>query len=244
MSDFDDEPTEGLEATDGPDGAADDAAPAAPTKKARSQPVPDDDWDDDDWDDDNGRGGKRDLTLVYAIVAAAIVIVLAVVLTRPSDDNGTDSGGNASGATTTQPAAPVKNWQGAVGDAVGKDGADAQKRAEAATGVYIWTDFGGWHLRSNNSQDVSVTVAADQVRVKNTDDGDDGDESSDAPFATETVVNLPAGDGKDGVGLDLGTSESATFTVTIDGTNVPADEIFLGGAEGVADANPVTFTKA
>ncbi|MGN6692960.1 MAG: hypothetical protein ACTHN0_02190 [Aquihabitans sp.] len=236
MSDFDDEPTEGLEATEPEAGTA--------TKAPRSKPVPDDDWDDDDWDDDDtGRGGKRDLTLVYAIVAAAIVIVLAVVLTRPKDDNSSSDGGNDAAATTA-PAEIVKNWQGGVGDAVGKDGADAQKRAEKGEGVYVWTDFGGWHLRSNNTQDVSVTVAADQVRVKKTDDGDDGDESGDAPFSTETTVTLPAGDGKDGIGLDLGNSESVTFTFTIDGKNVAADQIFLGGGDAVAEANPVTLTKS
>jgi len=237
VSDFDDEPTEGLEATD-------TAADEAPPRKTRSEPVPDDDWDDDWDDDDTGRGGKRDLTLVYAIIAAAVVIVLAVVLTRPKDgDSGSDANKTNDGGTTA-PAEVVKNWQGGVGDAVGKEGADAQKRAESAEGVYVWTDFGGWHLRNNNAKDVSVTVTADQVRVKKTDDGDDGDESGDTPFATETTVTLPAGDGKDGIGLDLGTSESATFTFTIDGNNVPADQIFLGGADAVADQNPVTFTKS
>ena len=239
MSDFDDEPTAG-------DDAADEATEApAPAKKPAKKPAPapDDDWDDDWDDDDDGRGGRRDMTLVYAIVAAAIVIVLAVVLTRPKDDNNTTATNDGNGAATTQVTAPVKNWQGPVGDAVGKDGADAQKRAQSAPGVYIWTDFGGWHLRSNNTSDVKVTVTADQVRVKKTDDGKDDDEKNDAPFATETEVTLPAGDGKTGVGLDLGTSESVSFTVTRDGQNIPATEIFLGGAEGVADANPVAIVK-
>ena len=231
MSDFDDEPTEGLEATDDP------AAAAAP----KAAPAPDDDWDDD-WDDEETSGTKRDMTLVYAVVAAAIVIVAVLVFTR-GDGNQTSDGGTNQAGATTQPAAPAKNWQGAVADAVGADGVDAQARAEAAPGVYIWTDFGGWHLRSNNTKDVSVTVTADQVRVKKTDDRDDGDENGDAPFATETVVTLPAGDGADGVGLDLGNSETASFTVTVDGQNVPPAEIFLGGAEGTADQNPVTFVK-
>ncbi|MCU1370915.1 MAG: hypothetical protein JWO77_2109 [Ilumatobacteraceae bacterium] len=243
MSDFDDEPTEGLEATDetGPEANA-----PKPAKKPRPQPVADDDWDDDwDDDDDGGRGSKRDLTLVYAIVAAAIVIVLAVVLTRPKDDNGTASNGNGDNpAQTTAPAEAVKNWQGPVGDAVGENGKDAQKRAEEAEGVYIWTDFGGWHLRNNGAEEVTVKVTADQVRMKKTDDGDDGDEDGDAPFATETTVTLAAGEGKEGTGLDLGNSESATFTVSIGGKNAPADQIFLGGAEGVADQNPVTFVKS
>jgi hypothetical protein len=235
VSDFDDEPTEGAEATDDAG-----AVPAATrTKRSEPRPVPDDDWDDD-WDDeDDERGPKRDLTLVYAIVAAAIVIVLAVVLTRPKDDNGTTNGNEGAAATTTAVAAPVKNWQGPVGDAVGKDGADAQKRAEGGEGVYIWTDFGGWHLRNNNTQEVTVTVSADKVRQKSGDGKGD-----DAPFATELTVKLPAGDGAEGVEIDLGDSENATFVVKAGGKDVPADQIFLGGAEGVADANPVTFVKS
>ena len=58
------------------------------------------------------------------------------------------------------------------------------------------------------------------------------------------VATLPAGDGSEGVGFDLGGSETATFTITANGQNIPAGEIFLGGAEGKADANPVTFTKS
>jgi hypothetical protein len=253
VSDFDDEPTEGLDANDEADEVAE------PPRKARSKPVPDDDWDDeeaaaprrrakakpvvdedddwdDDWDDDDDRGGpKRDMTVVWAIVAAAIVIVIAVVLTRPSDD-GSDGGGNSAAGGTSAPAEVVKNWQGDVADAVGPEGADAQARAESADGVYIWTDFGGWHVRSNGDQEVTVVVAADQVRQT----GEGGDEE----FATETTLTLPAGDGATGADLDLGNSESATFTVSIGGTNVAADQIFLGGAEGVAEQNPVTFTKS
>jgi len=232
VSDFDDEPTEGLEATD-------DQADAKPAKKPRSQPVPDDDWDDE-WDDDDGSGPKRDLTLVYAIVAAAIVIVLAVVLTRPNDDNSTTDATKDTAAPTTAAAAPDKNWQGAVADAAG----EAQKRAEGDPGVYIWTDFGGWHIRNNGGEAATVTVTADQVRQKKTDDGKDEDEDGDAPFATETTVTLEAGDGSTGAGLDLGNSENATFTVKIGGQDVPAEQILLGGAEGVADENPVTFVKS
>ena len=77
------------------------------------------------------------------------------------------------------------------------------------------------------------------------DEPAEGLEATDEPdFKTEAVITLPAGDGKTGADLDLGNSESATFTVAVNGTNVAADEIFLGGAEGVADANPVTFTKS
>lgn len=258
MSDFDDEPTTGPTAPDDePAGASepvddwDDEVAAAPKAKKSKAKAPadgsDDDWDDDWDDDDEGRGNKRDLTLVYAIVAAAIVIVLAVVLTRPKDDpaNSTATGGgtNNGAVTTTADPAPVKNWQGDVSDAVGDKGADAQARATSGPGVYIWTDFWGWHVRNNNAAEAKVTVAAPQVRVKTTDDYNDDDEKGDAPFSTSATITLPPGDGKTGQGFDLGGSESATFTVTIDGQNVPPADIKLGGAEGVADANPVTFIK-
>ena len=228
MSDFDDEPID--EPIDEPAPRRASKAPAAPV---------DDDWDDD-WDDD---APKRDLTLVYAVVAAAIVIVLAVVLTRPSDDNGDANAPSPSGQTSA-PAEAVKNWQGPVGDAVGDQGADAQARATSAPGVYIWTDFWGWHVRSNRSDEVVVTVSAPFVRQKATDDYDDGDESGDAAFEKSVTVTIPPGDGSEGVGFDLGGSETATFTVTAGGQNLPPAEILLGGADGAADANPVTFTKS
>jgi hypothetical protein len=246
VSDFDDEPTE----TTADRG---DAAERT-TRRSRQEAAPggadragslDDDWDDD-WDDEDDRGGgRRDLTLVYAVVAAAIVIVLAVVLTRPSDDDTTASTpAGESAATSEQPAEIVKNWQGPVGDAVGENGADAQERAGEAPGVYIWTDFEGWHIRSNRTDEVVVTIAASQVRQKASDDYDNSNDDADAPFLTEVTVTLPPGDGSTGAGFDLGGSEAATFTVTANGQNVPATEIFLGGGDAAADANPVVFTKA
>lgn len=234
MSDFDDEPT--------------DDANEARRAKAKPAPAPavDDDWDDD-WDDEGAGGPKRDLTLVYAVVAAAIVIVLAVVLTRPDDgDGGTTAAPTGAGNTTAAPAEIVKNWQGPVGDAIGEGekGGNAQERATSAPGVYIWTDFQGWHVRSNRTDEVVLTVTAPQIRQKATDDYDDSDEQGDAPFQTEVTVTLPPGDGSQGIGFDLGGSESATFALTAGGQNLPATEIFLGGGDGVADANPVIFTKS
>jgi hypothetical protein len=232
VSDFDDEPI-------------DDEPPARSKRPAKAAPAPvDDDWDDD-WDDeDDGGRGRKDLTLVYAVVAAAIVIVLAVVLTRPTDDEGTTATPSEGGATTEAPAEIVKNWQGPVGDAVGENGADAQARALEAPGIYVWTDFQGWHVRSNRTDEVVLTLTATQVRQKTSDDYDNSNDEADLPFLTETVVTIPPGDGSTGVGFDLGGSESATFAFTVNGQSVPATEIFLGGGDGVADANPVVFTKA
>lgn len=227
MSDFDDEPTKGPEATD--DEWADE--PVAPKKAKRSAPAADDDWDED-WDDEDGRGPRRDMTLIYAVVAAAIVIVLAVVLTRPKDDSTNNNASN--GSATTQVSAPKDlQWQGPVGEAVG----DVKKRIQAEKGIFIWTDFEGWHVRSNLSEPITVDVTADAILQK-----DAKGKTVGAP-KTEVSQTLPAGDGSTGLDLDLGFSGNASFKLTSGGNDVPANEIKLGG-KGQADQNPVTFTKA
>lgn len=274
MSDFDDEPTTGPRSTgDGDDELAaptarprrrpqaeedvwdDEPAPRAarPKRKARddddgddeparpararaARDEDDDDWDDD-WDDDDRGGGRRDLTLVFAIIAAVLVIALVVVLTRPKDDDKTDdtTGGTTPSGQTQPPAdaPPNKNWQGPVGDAVG----EVEARIGKETGVFIWTGFDGWHVRNKSGAEITVTVTAPKVAAT-----EEGEAKGD--FGTDVTVTLPSNDGTTGVDLDLSDSESASFEVKAGDTPVPAADIKLGGAKGVADANPVELTKA
>lgn len=212
------------EATDGPG----DPAPEVEVPTRAATPA-DDDWDDD-WDDEPPRSGKRDMTVVYAIVAAAIVIVIAVVLTRPKGD---DTPAASSDGTTEETIRDLQ-WQGPVGEAVG----DVDARISSETGVFIWTDFEGWHVRSNLEDPVTVDVTADTIVVKDAD----GEPSGETK--TEVSETIEPGNPNVGVDLDLGFSSNASFTVTVNGTPVPANEIKLGGGTGQADANPVTFTKA
>jgi hypothetical protein len=235
VSDFDDEPT--TTGAQGEDEDVDVPAKRPPAKAAKSR---DDDWDDD-WDDedDDGRGGRRDMTLIYAIAAAAIVIVLAVVLTRPKDNNN-DNAGNG-GATAPQEI--VKNWPVAVGDAVGNKGVDAQARVAKEKGVYIWTDFYGWHVRSNFDEPVVVTVEADAIVVKDTDDYDDKNEKKGAPTVNKVDLQFAAGNGATGQGFDLGNSEKVTFSITANGTLLDKSQIKLGGGSGEASGNPFDLIK-
>lgn len=223
----------------------DDSSKADPSKVDPSKVDPntedwDDAWDDDD-DDDGRRNGRRDLTLVYVVVAAAIIIVLAIVLTSNGDDSG--AGGNSAEPGGSQPTEIVKNWQGTVGEGAGDRGADAQARASSTPGVTVWTDFWGWHVRSNRGDVVTVTVTAAQVRAKQSDDYDDSNEPGGQEFKTEIVSTIPPGDGTSGVGFDLGNSEAAEFTFAVDGQNIAVSEILVGGGDGVAAQNPVSFTK-
>ena len=217
MTDFDDEPVEATKAGEGADDWDDE--PAKP--RQRRKPA-DDDWDDD-WEDDAPRGGRRDMTLVYAIIAAAVVIVLALVLTR--GDSGSE--GTAQSGENTETTIRDLTWQGPVGEAAG----DVEARIKTEKGVFIWTDFTGWHVRSTLDEPVRVKVTADEIVTE------------DAGTQTELTETIDPGDGTEGLDLDLGFSGTATFEVTAGGAPIAANQVKLGG-KGVAEQNPVTFTKA
>lgn len=191
---------------------------------ADDEPTWEDEWDDRD---ERPSGGRRDLTVVYAIAIAAVVIVIAVVLTRPQGDDTT------SGGTQTEDTVRDLQWQGPVAEAVG----DVPTRLASEVGVFIWTDFEGWHVRSTLDRPVTVTATADTII----------DRSAGAEGSSETVSEVTAtiepGNSAAGLDLDLGFSNSASFTVTVDGAPLPANEIKLGG-KGQAEQNPVSFTKA
>ena len=242
MSDQDDRPGDDR-------GPADDSWDDEPVERRprRTRPA-DDDWDDD-WDDDRP---KRDMTLVYAVVAAAVVIVLAIVLTNGKDDDGDAATGTAAAPAAspdaTEPVQPDKVWQGPIGEELGDGGSQVEERATSGPGVYLWTDFCGWHVRNNGDAEITVTVTAPKVRQRAEEgklvgeecQGDEGD----AELATETAFAVAAGDGTTGEGFDVSDSETVTVAITRDGQPVPPAEIKLGGGDGVASENPVTFTKA
>jgi hypothetical protein len=168
------------------------------------------------------------MTVVYAIAIAAVVIVIAVVLTRPQGDDQVANG------PSTEETVRELQWQGPVGEAVG----DVQARLAAESGVFIWTDFEGWHVRSTLDEPVTITATADTIVEK----GPDGEATGET--VTEITQTIEPGDPSQGIDLDFGFSSTASFTVTVGGTPLPANEIKLGGGTGQAEQNPVSFTKA
>ena len=216
--DWDDEPVASRAAAGGRGGAGDD------------------DWDEDDWDDDDdggGRGGRRDLTLIIAIAAGVAIIALVVILTRPKSDNTatTEGGTTPAGATTSTKPNFCDDWPAIIGG----DGKNVSK----GEGVYIWSDFTGYHLRSNRTDVVVVKATSPgSFKVK-----DKGNATASAAAGKSVTFTLPAGAGATGPDLDVNCESSAmTFEVTAGGNPVPAGEIKLGGS-GKADANPVTLTR-
>ena len=107
----------------------------------------------------------------------------------------------------------------------------------AEQGVFIWTDFNGWHVRNTLAAPVTVVVTADAILQKDASGKATGDPK------TEVTIDVAPGGYKTGADLDLGFSGNASFKV-LQGTNpIPADQIKLGG-KGQADQNPVSFVKA
>jgi hypothetical protein len=104
-------------------------------------------------------------------------------------------------------------------------------------GVFIWTDFEGWHVRSTLDRPVTVTATADTI----VDRSAGGEPSGET--VSEVTATIEPGNSAEGLDLDFGFSNTASFTVTVDGTPLPANEIKLGG-KGQAEQNPVSFTKA
>lgn len=246
MSDFDDDLPEDerrparSERSERPSGSArQDRRPA--DDGGRTAPAEDvDDWDDD-WDDDDHApgGGRRDLTIILGIVAAVAIIALVVVLTTKGSKNDTPGPVNAGGQTPSgETTLPNKNWQGSVAEGVGESAKDVKARVAKEPGLYIWTDFEGWHLRNTTDNTLTVTVAAETVVAKDASGKPKGEPG------TSVTVEVAKGDADTGVDLDLGGSTEATFTVKNGSGDLPAAEIKLGGKSGVADVNPVIFTKA
>jgi hypothetical protein len=173
-------------------------------------------------------------TILLAIAAFAVIIVtVATMASREGTEESVSANTAVSDTPTTEAeAARDLQWQGPVIESVG----DVPTRIAAEVGVFIWSDFDGWHVRSTLDDPVTVTVTADAI-VELSGSGEATDETVSGVTAT-----IEPGDGTEGLDLDLGFSTSATFSINVDGDPLPANEIKLGGS-GQAEQNPVSFAK-
>ena len=258
MSDFDDDETteEGgtppaPKAGDANAAGGGDSSTAAPRRRpadgdddwddqpvARRRRPNDDDWDDD-WDDD-GRGGRArpDMTLILAIIGAVVVIAIVVIVTRPSNKSNNNAapptatapGQTAGTPATTGPLCP--NWPGKVGG----NGAVATKSA----GIYIWSDFHGFHIRANETSPTTVKVSAPSDMTVTALGG----ATASSHTGKLITLTLPAATGTTGPDLNIDcTAATATFDVAASsGGALPASSIKVGDS-ATADNNPVVFTR-
>ncbi len=106
-------------------------------------------WDDDEWDDDELDRDKLIRWAQIGLAALIVVVVLGVVIAKLGGDDGTSSQG--SGGSSGQETGPKKaSWPANVGGRPPKLGTRGQAAPKvepgAAPGIYLWSDYDGWHL--------------------------------------------------------------------------------------------------
>jgi hypothetical protein len=84
------------------------------------------------------------------LVVLALLVVAVVLLTRGGDDEATDTSGGGDAAASAEPGKPeFPREVGGRPPALGTRGQTADEVAvdpAAPAGVYLWSDFDGWHL--------------------------------------------------------------------------------------------------
>lgn len=235
----------GSSADDTPDGGA--SAPSA----GSSAPAPVAATADDP------AAHQRKVRMAQAgLVVLALVIFAAVFFVGGSDNDGDDGGnggegqeqadggsgevddGKAGWPTESGGRPPALGTRGETADTVSVE-------AGTAPGVYVWSDFDGWHLWVVGGPDVPELTGA--IRSD-----DEFAKAQSAVPARGTVAQegqlvsftLPAGEGLSGVDFNPGFFASQ-LVITIDGPTGPLDPqlIYLGSKAGPAP-QPFVLTKS
>ncbi|MGN6694904.1 MAG: hypothetical protein ACTHN0_12090 [Aquihabitans sp.] len=209
--------------------------------------VPDDAVDGTDgelWDGDDPapQQGISPRALVIGAVAVLAVIVVLIAVSGSSDDS-KDERATVRSTTTTVKRGP--SWPavvqgrpaafGATGDPITKvDG-------EAKPGVYVWTDYDGWHawvVDPSGKRAAKGTISSNQdfksASVAESGQGSAKVDGQDVPFDFSGVDAKAAG-----VNFDLG-FYADEVTVNLDGTDLP---LYLG-TEAKESPLPAVISKA
>jgi hypothetical protein len=211
-------------------------------------------------EDDEARKRARAVrTAQIALVALVVLIGVVVLLTRGgdgSDDAGkaTASDATSSDATSTRgPGFPRELQRRAA--VLGKNGqvaTDVTPAAGAKPGVYIWSDFDGWHLWVVNGAGVpevhgtvigNKSLAKVALAVPNAGTVSPPIASLDQAQSRSAFV-LPNQPGLVGIDLNPGYSTTVTFDLTDpDGKVLDPKLVFLGSGR-VHPTNGLTFVKS
>lgn len=237
----DDEPTGG--------GTAESAEPGG----AGRRPI--DEEEDDVWDDEPlGMPREKAIRLAQiGLVVLAVVVILFVVL-RGGDDKDDSSTKNQDGSSqstdggaTEKPKkaawpAEINNKNPKLG---GKDDGPAQVPADAPQGVYLWSDFQGWHLwvvQGDALGDVTGTITSNVNMAKaELAVADAGTVNTNA---TTSTFALPGGTRVTGIDFNPG-FYSKQVAITLQTPDGPVDaKLIKIGSKGAEAPTPIIFEKA
>lgn len=124
------------------------------------------------------------------------------------------------------------------------DGADAASRAQVTAGIYIWSDFDGWHIRAVNGPGVAglsgTLEADDEVGEAQAAPTSAGDVTRDSKTIT---FDLPAEPKVVGVDFNPGFYTNK-MTITLKGADGPVDAALVElGQGGQVREVPVVIKK-
>jgi hypothetical protein len=142
-------------------------------------------WDDDVWGDEGDPPDRKTVLFVQIGLVLVIVAIVAAVLIFKNNDDKDDSTaspgtGPGTSAQVTQPGTPATGggstepaplvWPANVGGrpaAFGElNGSPADAPGGADPGVYLWSDYDGWHVwvvHGEGVGDINGTVTGDDV---------------------------------------------------------------------------------
>ncbi|MBX3286440.1 MAG: hypothetical protein KF703_13925 [Actinobacteria bacterium] len=221
-------------------------------------------WDDDVWGDEGDPPDRRTVLFVQiGLVLVIVAIVAAVLISKNGDDDGdssTASGGTGATTQTTVPGggAPVTGgptepaplvWPTSVGGrpaAFGElDGAPGDAPGGAAPGVYIWSDYDGWHLwvvHGEGVGDVNGTVTGDDV-VASAEVVPDG---AGLVTMADQVIAFDIKDGETIAGFDFNPgfyAKRLEFVVNGADGPLPAELVHVG-KDAVPAPTPIVIEKS
>lgn len=138
-----------------------------------------------------------------------------------------------------------KAWPASVdGPPDGLGGAPAEASADTAPGVYLWNDFGGWHLRVVNGEGVSglkgTITSTDEIASAKVATAGEGT----AVIEAKTIAfDLPVEPRVSGVDFNPG-FYGEKLTVTLEGPDGPIDPALVTvGRSRKVTAVPVVLEK-
>ena len=211
----------------------------------------------DAWTDDDGSGQKRNVLIAQVAVVVLVLIVLGVVLVvhnhkKSSNNASTDKNGltsttlGADGKTGSGKA----SWPATVSGrppTLGKRGEKAPDvKSTAKPGVYVWSDFDGWHAWVVSGPGMPGTVTGTLTS---------NDAISHATLATPgtgtvTVIGDAASftflTSRPVTGMDFNTGfYGKRLVFTFNGASGPIDpKLIHTGSKGVSAVYPLVIDKA
>jgi hypothetical protein len=212
-------------------------------------------------EDDARKRAKAVRTAQIALVVVVVVIGAIVLLTRGGDDGGSGKATSSDATSSDAAGGGGKTGPGFPADlqrrpaALGKNGQaapDVTPSAQAKPGIYIWSDFDGWHLWVVNGEGVpevhgtvigNKSLAKVALAVPGAGTVAPAIASIDQAQSRSTFV-LPTQPGLVGIDLNPGYSTTVTFDLTDQTGKVIDPKLVFLGSGRVHPSNGLTFVKS